>query len=295
MGISRKNSSSSKANNNDKQREEVKYKYSSSSTNFWSKDKSSMLKVATRKATVGAENRKSFAELSLNIYPLDENGKMIKNEDDKYESSYFILNFNDLVKLVYALKSVVFPTKKTTYLGAIINHISKETNSGSQLEIALTDDGFVLTILYITEGEITDTFEHPLSNDQIIRYYDENGEEGETTANLDIISLYYLLESAIGIIGIGGSLVECWGGSSLGKSTSGGKLNSRRTIGASSINAKLQDMEDEDDEDTSSEESDDSDEEETPEAPKKKVISSSKSSKPKNAKSMKEILEEDDD
>lgn len=286
--VNKKSNKNSSAEKETKQntREKAEYKYGKSSLNFW--NDGTMCRLSMRKAST--EN-KSFPEAVISIYPLDENRKMIKNDDGKFDNGYFNMNFNDLVKFAYAVNRTINPTKKENFSGAICAHISSENNTGSQLEFVVCDDGFQLSILYVEEGEVVNTYDHVFKNDQTLKFYNEEGEEDSKTVNVDVLGFLAALNSMMAETGgITSSLIECWGGSGSGKKFDG-KLKEKRTIGGSSLSKRVADLdEDEDDEDDSDVEEEE--EEEVEEKPAKKKVKGSKTS---TAKSMKAMLEEDDE
>lgn len=298
MAVSRKGNGNSKANNNgeNKEKKQVDYVYGKSSLNFWNKE--TMVKLAFRKMKMG-DSEKELPELVISIYPLDENRKMIKLEDGKYENGYFNMNFNDLLKFIYGVRRTIYPTKKENFAGSICAHISSDTNTGSQLEFAVTDDGYMLSILYVVEGEITTQYDHIFDNDQTLKYYDENGEASEKTINVDVIGFLMSLESALANAGgMTSSLIEAWTrGNGSGSGKYGGTLKEARKVGGNSLRnrvANLDEDEEEADSESEVEEEETEEEEEAPKATKKPVVKS-KVTKPTNAKSMKAILDEDDD
>lgn len=297
MAVNKKGNGSKANNNDNKEKKQVDYVYGKSSLNFWNKE--TMVKLAFRKMKMG-ESDKELPELVISIYPLDENRKMIKGEDGKYENGYFNMNFNDLLKFIYAVRRTIYPTKKENFAGAICAHISSDTNTGSQLEFAITDDGYMLSILYVVEGDITTQYDHIFDNDQTVKYYDENGEASEKTINVDVIGFLMSLESALANAGgMTSSLIEAWTkGNSSGSGKYGGTLKEARKVGGNSLKNRVADLdsdeEEEEEADSDSEVEEDTEEEE--EAPKvtKKPVVKSKITKPSNAKSMKAILDDED-
>lgn len=286
MAVGKK--ANTKQSNNEKENKKPEYSYGKSSLNFWSDN--TMTKISFRKLKF-EDGNKEIPELVISIYPLDENRKMIKTEDNKYENGYFNMNFNDLLKFVYGVRRTIYPTKKENFAGAICAHISSESNTGSQLEFTVTDEGFMLSVLYVEEGEVYQTYEHVFSNDQTLKFYNEDGEQDEKIINVDVIGFLLSLESALSSVGgMTSSLIECWKtGSGSGGKFNGG-LKTPRKVGGSSLSKRVSDLDD--DEEVETEEPDD--DEEVEEKPKKKITAKS-GSKPSSVKSMKAILDEDDD
>jgi hypothetical protein len=236
---------------NDSQKERITYKWGNSGPNYWQKDNNTVLQSSIRKS------EKNVYELILKIQTLDDDGKFVKNEDGTYDNGYFNFSANEIARISYQLEQM-FPTNDMdngTIGGIIVNHISAQTNNGSQFEIVSEEDGVYLYISYVTNAEVTAEYKHLLSNDQALRFYNSDGDEEEETINMDLVSIKALFNSAYALIsGLVDSVFETNGFSINGRSESktGGKVNGgmqRRissTLGSKKAQAVSEDDEDED-------------------------------------------------
>jgi hypothetical protein len=294
MAVTKGKKGTTKASSNSESNK-PSFKYGRSTTVFWQHGET-MLSLGIRKNT-----DKNYNDILVRINNLDEDGKFIKNEDGNYDGGYFPVSPNEALKIYYILEKM-YPTNgepaDDAPTGVILNHISKENNTGSQLELTLEENGLYLTIMYVTDGEATEenTWYHLLDNDQTVDYYDDSGEIAKETINLDIYAIKEIFRSAYGIAsGLTEAMIECAGGGSGSGSKTGGIIKNRpdrKTIGK----ASKESLNDED------EEVDDSDDEEVEEKPAKKTIkkvkgssSSSKSKKkPVTGHNLQKLLVDDD-
>ena len=177
-------------------REKINYTWGNSGPNYWQRENKTALLASLR------ESDKNNYELILKIQTLDENGKFVKNEDGTYDNGYFNLSALEVARVSYQLEQM-FPTSDMDsgiIGGIIVNHISAQTNNGSQFEIVAEEDGVYVYISYVQNAQITAEYRHLLSNDQTIRFYNENGEESEDVINMDIISFKQLFSSAYALV-----------------------------------------------------------------------------------------------
>jgi len=269
-------------NRNVNEREKVTYNWGSSGPNFWQRENGTVLQTSMRKSD------KNNYELILKIQSLDEDGKFIKNEDGTYNNGYFNFSVAEVARVRYQLEQM-FPTHDMdagSIGGIIVNHISSKTNNGSQFEIVAEEDGVFMYIAYVQEGKVVDEFKHQLSNDQSLRFYNEEGEEAEEIVNMDIISIKELFSSAYALVsGLVDSVFEANGFSinSRVESKTGGKVTGglNRKV-RSTLGSKRAESISEDDET-----------EETP-APTKKPYKKASSNLTK-ASNMKTLLEDEDE
>lgn len=268
-----------KNNKSNNEREKISYKWGNSGPSFWQEE--TVLQTNLRKS------EKGNYELILKIQNLDENRKFIKNEDDTYDNGYINLTAYEIAKVNYQLEQM-FPMNNLdngTIGGIIINHISSQTNNGSQLEIVAEDEGIFVYITYVVGGEVSSEYRHQLSNDQDMRFYNANGKEDEKKVNLDLIAFKQLFTSAYALVsGLVDSAFEVNGISTNGRgeSKSGGKITGglNRKV-RSTLGAKRAEEISEDDED------------EAPVASKK--TNKKTTSKITKSANMKSLLEEDED
>jgi hypothetical protein len=270
---------------NDNQRDKINWKWGNSGPNFWQRDNKTLLQAALRKA-----DTYNNYELILKIQALDDNGKFVKNEEGNYENGYFNLSYNEIAKVAYQLEQM-FPTGNMdagNIGGIIINHISSQSNSGSQLEIVSEEEGVFIYISYVTSGKVVSEYKHLLSNDQSLKFYNEEGEEAEEVVNMDIISLKTLFNSAYALVsGLVDSAFECNGISINGRSESrsgghiagGVKRQIRSTLGSKRAESV----------------SEDDDAEDAAPVAKKTVGRKPASSIAKSASNMKSLLEDDEE
>jgi len=268
-----------KNNNSNSDREKTTYKWGNSGPNFWDKDNGTVLQASMRKSD------KNFYELVLKIQTLDNDSKFVKNEDGTYDNGYFNFSAVEIARISHQLEQM-FPSHDMdagTIGGIIINHISAQSNTGSQFEIVAEDDGVHMYISYVQNGEITAEYKHLLSNDQTLRFYDAEGNPSEEVINMDIISIKQLFNSAYALVsGLVDSVFEANNFSINGKteSKSGGKVNGglnrkvRSTLGSKRTESI----------------SEDDDEEETPKKSTRRPSSSLT-----KASNMKSLLEDDDE
>jgi len=270
--------------NNDNQKEKVTYKWGNSGPSFWQKDNNTVLQTSLRKS-----DKNNSYELILKIQTLDSDGKFVKSEDGNYDNGYINLSANEIAKIAYQLEDM-FPTGDMdagTIGGIIINHISAQTNNGSQLEIVSEEDGVYVYISYVQNASVTAEYKHLLSNDQTLKFYNADGEEAEEVINMDIVAFKRLFNSAYAVVsGLVDSTFECNGFSINGRSESktGGKVagGMNRKV-RSTLGSKKAEMVSEDDD------------EEVDEAPAAKKTVGRKSSIARSASNMKSLLEDDDE
>jgi len=270
-------------NNSNNDREKITYKWGNSGPNYWQRENGTVLLASLRKSD------KNFYELVLKIQTLDNDSKFVKNEDGTYDNGYFNFSAVEVAKICHQLEQM-FPTHDMdagTIGGIIVNHISAQSNNGSQFEIVAEEDGVFVYITYVQNAEVTAEYKHQLSNDQTMRFYDENGEESEEVINMDIVSIKQLFNSAYAMVnGLVDSAFEVNGFNINGKSESksGGKVSGglnrkvRSTLG-SKRTENISEDDDEDDEDV---------------APAKKTTRKPSSSLTR-ASNMKALLDEDDE
>lgn len=272
-----KKKSTTNEGSNKNNKNNASYKYSNSSVSLWSDE--TLLSISARK-----NEETSYVDLTVKINRLDEDRKFIKLEDGKYDVGFFSMTPNEAMKVAYGIKALM----NGEISGVIINHISKDTNSGVQFEITSEDDGIYAAILFVEDGEATEesSYFHPLDNDQIINVYNNEGEVENISVNLGLLAILNVFESAYPLVGGLGEAVASLtsGQSSSGRSKNGGILKSkpRRTVGSKDA------LDDEDDVEENDTETDD--EEEIKPAKKKKA-----KKKPLNGKNLKKLLEDDDD
>jgi len=248
MAVTR-GSNNNNRNNND--REKVTYAWGNSGPNYWQKENGTVLQSSLRKA--GKSNN---YELILKIQLLDDEGKFMKNEEGNYANGYFNFSANEIARVRFQLEQM-FPAEDMdtgSIGGIIINHISSQTNNGSQFEIVAEEEGVFVYISYVQNGEIVDEYKHLLSNDQTLRYYNAEGEEAEENVNMDIVCMKQLFESAYALVsGLVDSAFEANGFSINGRteSKSGGKVTGglnrkvRSTLGAKRAETISEDDEEE--------------------------------------------------
>lgn len=269
----KKKPSSTKSNtNNGGDKEKVAYKYANAGSNFW-QTKETLLKFSLRKS-------EKYMDLVIKIHNLDEDNKLVKTEDDKYDNGFFTLSPFEILKLKYLVERMIEGDEEIE--GAIINHISQENNTGSQLEIIREEDGFYIGILMVENAQVKEdaSWWHKLDNDQKINFYNADGEADEMIMNMDLLGVLSVLESAYGMIsGLGEALIECCGGVRK-ESKSGGLLEnrSRPTVGSKKNSSENE-----------SDENDDQEEEE------EIIAKKTTKKKPLTSKNMKKLLSEDDD
>jgi len=239
----------SKSNNNE--REKITYKWGNSGPNYWQRENKTVLLAALRKSD------KNFYELVLKIQTLDDDGKFVKNEDGTFDNGYFNFSALEVSKVKYQLEQM-FPTNDMdagTIGGIIINHISAQSNNGSQFEIVAEEDGVSVYITYVQNAEVTAEYKHVLSNDQTLRFYNDEGVESEDVVNMDIVAIKELFNTAYGMVsGLVDSVFEVNGFTINGRSgeaKSGGKVagglkrSVRSTLGSKRAEAISEDDEDE--------------------------------------------------
>jgi len=267
-------------NNKNNDREKVTYKWGNSGPNYWQRENGTTLLASLRKSD------KNFYELVLKIQTLDDEGKFVKNEDGTFDNGYFNFSAVEVARVSHQLEQM-FPTHDMdagTIGGIIVNHISAQSNNGSQFEIVAEEDGIFVYITYVQNAAPVAEYKHQLSNDQTMRFYNEDGEETEEIVNIDIISIKQLFSSAYAVVsGLVDSAFEVNGFTINGKteSKSGGKVAgglSRKV--RSSLGSKR-----------TEEISEDDDDEETP----VKKTSKRPSSNLTKASNMKSLLEDDEE
>jgi hypothetical protein len=238
-----------KNNSSNNDREKVNYKWGNSGPNYWQRENKTALLASMRKSD------KNFYELVLKIQSLDDDGKFVKNEDGTYDNGYFNFSAAEVARVRYQLEQM-FPTTNMdegTIGGIIVNHISAQSNNGSQFEIVAEEDGVFMYISYVQNAEVTAEYKHLLSNDQTLRFYDENGEESEEIINMDIVSIKELFSSAYALVsGLVDSVFEANNFNINGKTESktGGKVAGglnrkvRSTLGSKRTESISEDDED---------------------------------------------------
>lgn len=236
------------SNNND--REKVNYKWGNGGPSYWDRENGTALLASLRKSD------KNFYELVLKIQSLDNDGKFVKNEDGTFDNGYFNFSAVEVARVAHQLEQM-FPSHDMdagTIGGIIINHISAQSNNGSQFEIVAEEEGVFVYITYVQSGEVTVEYKHQLSNDQTLRFYDENGESAEEAINMDIVSIKMLFNSAYALVsGLVDSAFEVNGMSINGRTESktGGKVSGgltrkvRSTLGSKRAENISEDDEDE--------------------------------------------------
>lgn len=270
-------------NNKGNDREKVTYKWGNTGPNYWQREDKTALQSCMRKSDKGNY------ELILKIQNLDDEGKFIKNEDGTFDNGYFNFTSTEIARVRYQLEQM-FPTNDINagvIGGIIVNHISAQSNNGSQFEIVSEEDGVYMYISYVQSGEVVNEYRHLLSNDQNLLFYDENGEEAKDVINMDVISIKELFSSAYALVsGLIDSVFEANGFGINGRSESktGGKITGglNRKVRSTLGSKRVADISEDDDSDEV-------------EAPARKTVKKTVSSNLTKASNMKALLDDDDE
>lgn len=269
---SSKGKGSKKGNNESKT--PASFTYANAGTKFWGEE--TLLTFSTRK-----NDDRGNIEMCVKINRLDEDKKFVKNEDGKPDCGFFSLSGIEIAKVCAGLDAMM----KEEITGFSINHISPDTNTGSQLDITSEDDGIVVSIYLVEDGVASDEnyYYHVIGKDQQLDVYtDEKLEETEKlNLNIELLELSQLFNGAFALIsGLGEAVAQVSGkgGSSSSKKT-GGKMTTKPK--RETIKNAISDDDDEDDE---------TDEEEAKPAKKKTT-----KKKKMTSSNMKKLLDDDED
>jgi len=235
----------------------------------------------------------SHFDLCLQIYKLGEDNKYIKvkTDDDslRFDNASFNLSQTECVLLTRAFRKMFLGEKQSNRYGQIFNHINKVSNSGTELDVTVEEEGVFVTIYIVENSEIIKTYKHCLTFSVNETFYElgDDGEIHETqdTVNCDIERFAYLVSSYA--IGTPNMIYNFINPKRKSNSTLGGSINKKQpSFGFKRV------MKNVDENDVEEESEEVVEEEEEKPAPKKTV---KKSSPTKKYKNLKDILDDDED
>lgn len=231
----------------------------------------------------------SHFDMCLQIYKLGEDNKYIKlkTDDDslRFDSASFNLSQTECILMARAFRKMFLGEGTSKRYGQIFNHVNKTSNSGTELDVTVEEEGVFLTIYIVENSDIVKTYKHCLAFSVTETFYElgDDGEIHETqdSVNCDIEKFAQLVSSyAIGTPNMIYGFVNPKRKS--GGSTLGGSVSNKPKFGFKRVmkNTDENDVEEENEEV----------EEEKPVA--KKTVKKTPTKKYKN---LKDILDDDDD
>ena len=251
-------------------------------------------------------------QMGIQISKLDENNKMIKTEDDRFDSISFLMNADECTKLAADIDTIRYnienfesfseEEKDNLHIGSAFNHVNKQTNNGTELLFYGDNDGYFITITSYKDKEAVDEYKFQLYN--VITSFEltSGGNFNEVKYNSYIdrfkdILINYSGGTIDAIISI--TKRERSSDGSIDKNGTVNRATRKLNFSGKKHKTDISKIEEEDEDDNEDIENtvDDSEEEETQST--KPMITKKINKKPttavKKAKNLKSLLDEDDD